>query len=341
MFLDNMADENSSDREIKVSEYLAEANPADELSHVLAYAHLKQTYQVSQAEYQKLTGVNERTLRSYISKNRKEYEEQLEASKPTNLIDPDNLQTTLTEEQLDQFIAVTIQKAISPEGTVADRKLLIELTGLKAEDIMNLSQVKNKSLKWHIKNNLSKLSKVMDTKQLGIMLQESPYLYHADKESKGNSKRFVDARFEDESFKLELMYWGMVFISMYNSNAHPDLDLLAKAVRINRLENNISEPMNMSDVKAFAKGKDIEQTAPKKATKAEIESLLKQLENEFGEEYSNARKSVKDVVKPPVFPEVEEIEAKSSKYFNELLVITSVEEELENLFKGKLKINNI
>ncbi|PGV52472.1 hypothetical protein [Bacillus sp. AFS037270] len=340
-FFENMADENSSDREIKIAEYLTENAPDDELSHVLAYAHLKQTYQVSQAEYQKLTGVNERTLRTYISRNRKEYEEQLEASKPTMQIDPDKLQSALTEEEFDQFIATSIQKAIGPDSTVADRKLVIEMFGIKAEDIKSFNQIKNRSLKWHIKNNLSKLSQVLDTRQLGIMLQESPYLYHADRESKGNSQRFIDTSLEDESFKLELMYWGMVFVSMYNSNAHPDLDLLANAVRINRLENGIKEPMNMSEVKAFAKGKDIEKTAPKKATKAEIESLLKQLEKEFGEEYSHARKTVKGVVKSPEFPEVEEIEAKSSKYFNELLVLTSVEEELEYLFNGKLKINNI
>jgi hypothetical protein len=334
--------QSEEDRQQKINEFLAESKPSDALSHVLAYAYLRAKYQVTQAEYNKLTGLNERTLRSYITKHREQYEAELAKHKPELTIDEDSLQTTLSEEQLDAFINNIIKRALSPNSSVREWEFLVNFTGLQAEDVLNLGQIKSKSLRWFIKGNLSKISKYMDTKQLGVMLQESPYTYNGDKESIGNTERFITASLEDESFKLELMYFGLLFLSLYNQKAHPDLELVATAVRLNRLEKGLQQPVNMTEVKKFAKGKDIEEQSNQSKLRKNIGELIKELEAVTGftantvlsDEYKQARENVSKALKAPDIPDFEEVEKKTSKYYWELLVLTSAEEELRAMLEG-------
>jgi hypothetical protein len=332
IILDAMKNEVKSDRESKLDDFFAGNKPSTDLEHTIAYAFLKQSYSVTQIEYSQLAGISDRTLRGHLQANKKAYEQELEKHKPQMMSDSDELSTTLSEEQLSQFVDNMVKSAIAPNATVRDREFLVNFTGLKAEDIMTLGQIKAKSLRWWIKGSLSKITKFMDTKQLGIMLNKSAYTYNGDIESKGNTQRFVNQSLEDELFKQELMYFGMVLLSLYNQKEHPDLEMLGTLVRVNKLEAGIKEPNakhQKYSIQDFAKGKDIEENAVSTINDAQLDAMLKEL--------GMVKEDLKDVVKAPPIPDKEIVEAKSSAYFEELLVLTSVEEEMQYMMnKTKL-----
>ncbi|MFC0235143.1 hypothetical protein [Fictibacillus phosphorivorans] len=328
-----------------IEEYVAQNNPTTPLDIALGFAYLKATAEVTQAEYSKVLGISDRSVRKYISDNKTEYDEEFakwEAEKVPE-VDIDNLSRTLTEEQLDKFIDGLVRAAISPNATVRERQQLIDFAGLTADDLLNLQAVKAKSIRWFIKQNLSNISHYMNTKELGITLQSSQYLYHGDKESVGNSKRFMSASLEDESFKLELMLAGLTFYSLYNSVEHPDLELMQTIVKLDRLEKGINEPMNMRELKGFAKGENIldqenktKTKASELATKKRLDELLVEIDNLTkhipkakkvnASDYRNATEKVVKLTKTPDLPDVEEVEKRATEHYEELQVLLSTED---------------
>ncbi|SID32886.1 Uncharacterised protein [Mycobacteroides abscessus subsp. abscessus] len=132
------------------------------------------------------------------------------------------------------------------------------------------------------------------------------------------------------------MYFGLLFLSLYNQKSHPDLDLMATIVRLNRLEAGINEPVKKFEVQKFAKGKDIEDKKLVPMTEKERKDLISNLKY-LGVDTDLYFKRTNDVVKPPVIPDVEEVEEKASEYFEELLVLASVEEQIQHwMNSGKL-----
>ena len=324
----------------KIEQYLTENKPTDAESHVVAFAFVKVMYGATQKAYAEATGINDRSLRNYISDNQELYEEELERLE--ELKDADSptadfsilANRAITEEMLDKFVDSLFKSAIS--GNARDKSLFIEWTGLTAEQVLTLQKNKAKSLRHWIKTEIGNVNQYMDTKSLGLMIETSPYIFRGNKDSKNNAQAFVDADLTDEGFKQELMYWGATFLSMMNNAEHPDLELLATAVRVDRLSKDIPEAFNKFEVKRYA---DADFT-PEKQNKTLDELLLELCELEHGkgsfkakEEYeeikSQQMQNVGKAVKPPKFDKAE-VKARASEYEDELKIILTAEEQMRH-----------
>ena len=324
-----------------IEQYIKGKAPDTELDIVLCMAEVKAKYNAVQNYTAKYFGISERTLKNYKAKFKAEFEARLEETMAEEVNDLAGINPNqfVSEEQTDKFFRVMYEKAVSPQGTARDRELYMEATGLSGRDYFHLQSVKANTLRWFIKQNLGKIGQYMDTKELGIMLQSSPYLYSGDKESAGNTERFIDKSLDDESFKLELMMAGLAFYSLYNGTQHPDLELLQTVVKLDRIEQNIKEPMNMNEVKDFAKGEDIVKDAPKAkdVDKTKIEALLQEIDeltssipkaNEVkASDYSEATNKINNIVRTTKLPEIEDVEAKVSEHYEELQVLLTAEEK--------------
>ncbi|RSK27469.1 hypothetical protein EJF36_11555 [Bacillus sp. HMF5848] len=320
----------------QMQEFLAEANPSTPEDIVLCFAYCKVHFEATQSQFSKEIGVSDRTLRKYISDNQTAFDEekaQQEATKEPEA-DVNNLARTLTNEQLDAFLQNLIQSAIKPSASTKDKQLLIDFAGLSGQDLLNLTAVKKRSLHWFIKEELSSISQYLDSRQLGIMLEESDKLYREDRESKENTQNFVDADISDESFRLELMYYGLLFMSLYNQTQHPDLELLQQAVRLDRIQKGKATPLNKRAVKLYAKGNSIKQDANKKPISDE---KIKQMYVEvFGKDEAEKMlsevRSAKQTTKPPEIDK-SDVKQRATEHQEELEILLSVEEEIQKMMR--------
>lgn len=329
---------NNEQKDRLVSDYIAEVQPSNPESHVLAFAYCKVNFECSQALYSKHAGFSDRGLREYISKNREMYDAEVikleeDKEKP---FDMTNISSrALTEAQLDKFIEVLYQSAI--KGNARDRQLLIDFSGLTATDVMNLTEVKTKSLRHWVKSHLKTIKHYLNVKTLGLMTESSKYIYRGDKKSGKNPQRYINAKLTDEDFKRELMYWGAVHLNLLNNVEHPETELLATAVRIDRISAGESEEFNIHAVKRYAKGKNI---SPDKKSSGSIEHLRGKLIETLGEDkaveaIATFRLS-KNTVKPPEFESVD-VQQRASQYEDELILLLSTEEEISYMLKNQLK----
>lgn len=327
----------------KIEEYIAEHKPNDAESHVLAYCFCKVYYSATQKQYAESAGFSDRLLRSYISDNRELYDGELERlqdikdadSPPTDFTIMAN--RTITDEMLDKFVDSLFKDALT--GNARSKQLFIDFTGLTSEQVLTLQKNKAKSLRYWIRENLGSISQFMDAKSLGLMIESSPYIHRGNKESANNAQAFVDADFTDESFAKELMYWGMVHLSLLNNVAHPDIELLSTAVRLDRIEAGVPETFNKYEVKQYAKGESISDVK-KTVTDTEMEQMLTEV---FGadeaEEIMFKRSLAKDTVKAPKVDKVS-VEQRASKHEDKLQVLLTTEEELRHMMQQTLKKAN-
>ncbi|KGP71512.1 hypothetical protein [Pontibacillus yanchengensis] len=317
-----------------IEEYFAEVMPSQAIEHAIAFGYVKGTdSQITQTMYSEKAGINSRTLRKYIAENKQAYEEELERAKENAEpeIDITSLDSrSLSEEQIDKFIEVLYQSAIT--GNARDRQLLIDFTGMTATDVMTFQNTKASSLRWFVKSTLSTISKHMDARALGINLAESSYLYRGDKSSNGNAQNFVNADLEDESFKLELMYWGMAFMSLYNQTEHPDIKLLEKAVRLERMEQETAQEINKAEVKKYEAGKDIKADKKPVSGEALYSKLSEIFSDEEIDEIRAKQQEANRVTKPPELDK-EKVEQRASQHEGKLEVLLSVEDELKAMMK--------
>lgn len=284
-----MAETEKSKKQI-VKDILEERQPgSSSLAHVLAFAYASGRYGISQEIYSEVAGFSSRTLRKYLATgdNRKEYEKELNRVAEDLKKEQGITKRQLTGSELDAFLDILIQKAIDPNGSTADRKLLSELVNISAEDLLTRQTTKQASLLWFIRNNLENVSTYLNPRELGIHLEESPYIYRETRESKGNSQRFIDNSVfstEDKpanpSYIVEVLYWGTLFLSLMNQQASPDLPLLGDTVRLARgADGKIKTARELGRVSRYAKGKNMfKRTTP--VTQAEVDKLLLELNSD-------------------------------------------------------------
>ncbi|WP_066047046.1 hypothetical protein [Robertmurraya korlensis] len=320
----------------KMEEYILEQSPTDPESHVLTFCYVQVMYQATQKQYANIIGISDRALRNYISNNQELYDEEkkrLQEIKEADSPSPDftlMANRTITEEQLDKFVDALFKSAIN--GNARDKALFIEFTGLTSEQVLTLQHTKAKSLRYWIKDMIQPISQYMDTKSLGMMIETSPYIFRGTKSSNKNAQRFVDTDISDESFKLELMYWGAAFLSMMNNEEHPDLELLATTVRLDRLSKDIPEAYNKYEVRRYAEA----DFTPKKPNKTfdelmlelfiEIDGAIKGKEEFEKWKIEHPPKAPK-AVKPPELDKAE-VELRASEYEDELEILLTVEDEI-------------
>ncbi|KUP06198.1 hypothetical protein Q75_09720 [Bacillus coahuilensis p1.1.43] len=328
------------DTEKLIQQYIENNKPTDALSHALTFAYCKVMFGAVQKTYAELAQISDRALRNYISDNREEFDTklvELEAEKEDEL-DLGSASLTaraLSEEQLDAFINNIFKRATSKDASVREWEFFLNFTGLQAQDVLNLQEAKAKSLRWWIKGELPSIKRYLNTKTLGLMTETSNIVYRGNKDSAKNAQAFVDADVQDETFARELMYWGAVHLSMMNNVEHPDLELLATAVRLDRLSKGSSEVYNKFEVKKYAEG----DFTPKKHTKSLDELLLELCIMDKGvtkgteefEELKTARvNNVAKAVKPPELDKAD-VQVRASKYEDELRVLLTAEEEIRHM----------
>lgn len=323
----------------QIESYIRDSAPSSAIDHAETFGYLKGLLDsgITQAIYSGIVGINDRTLREYINKHKKEYDEMLEQGKADadDKVDPANINTRLmSEEQIDAFVSSLYTQAI--KGSARDRQLLIDFTGMTANDVLGLQKSKETSLRWFIKANLSYIKKAVDTRDLGIQISESPYLYRGDKESSENKQTFVNLDLSEEAFKLELMYWGMVFMQIYNDQAHPDAELLSTALRISRLEDGTAQPINKTMAKRYAEGVNITKK-DKAVNPAELRAkLLEVFDPDKVEQMLLDMQGAKNVTKAPEIDPVR-IKQRATDLQDELEVLLTTQEEMQKIFNTKLK----
>lgn len=326
---------------------VTESSPSTPLDHALLFAFVRQTEGTTQVQYSKAVGISDRTLRKYLADHQKEYTEELaKHEKKEEEFDLSKMNRSLSEEQLDKFVNNIFERATAKDSTVREWEFLLNFTGLTASDVLSLREAKNRSLRWWIKGELSSISNYLDTKNMGVMLQSSEYLYRGDKGSMSNTQNFVNADVSDEIFMLEMAYQGMLFTSLYNNVAHPDLETLATAVRVNRLENGIQETFNKHEVSKYAKGKSISDSPNKPMTDEQLLEMFMMIHEDRAKaqeallSHKEAKLTASKVVKAPEVI-VPDVQMRASKYADELEVLLSVEEELMSMMrKSSIKNKN-
>ncbi len=333
-----------TDKQQIITAALNEVKPVDALSHAVLFAKLKGKELVTQKEYAEAAEISDRTLRGYIQKHRKEYEKALETAEAelAAKLNPLSSSRKLSESDLDVFISSLITAAISPTATVRDRSLLIDFAGLKSEDILSLSASKDRKLLWYVKNNLSTISKYLDSRSLGIMLEGSDLLNRDDTRDSHNKQNFIDSDISSEQFKLEMVYQGLLFGSIWNEAEHPDLSVVAAAVRLQRSVDSNTEQLSKGkyELKHYVAGKDVEETAAversEEETAAEIERLMLEIFDGNVKEYEESkarRKTFSEAVKPPKIDKAA-VRQRESEYSEDLKVIATFEEFKKDLFSN-------
>lgn len=306
---------------------------------VTAFAYAKVHWNATQKEFSEVAGFSDRLLRQHISKFKATFEQALdeyEQDAKADRYNADNLKgRQLSEEDLDNFVQGMIEAGSGKDATARDRELMANFFGIKAEDIVQLSQSKNNSLKWLIRSNLQNIKNIMDTKALGIALEESRYVYGGDNDN-SNLDNFVRADLSDPDFKAELMQFGLIFLSLYNNQAHADMNLLFQAVRLNNVTAGRTLPkQSKSRIKKYASGKNWRPTNTKQV---DVNTLAKELVESGTFSTLEANKLIADhnnaeaVVKAPEVDQ-QDIQERSSKYSEELEVLLTIEDELAKLFK--------
>ncbi|WP_017549367.1 hypothetical protein [Salinicoccus carnicancri] len=314
-------------------EFIEENKPTGSEQTALLHAYCKVHFGTTQEAYSKELGFSSRLLRTYISEHRELYDQELKTQEEIKApeYDPTSLNRSMTEEQLDKFVQNLIEQAIRPDASVRQQQLLIDFTGMSSNEVMNLQAMKQRSLRWFIKNELGSISKYLDTRDLGVMLNESTLLDLGTVETKGSRQKFVDTTISDEGLKLEALYYGMLFMSLYNQVEHPDLKLMQEALRLDRIERGTARPLNKREVRLYAKGKNVQKKERLKLSDAE---LVKKLSVVFDKK--EAKEIVKNrgtALKPTATPEVDPVEVKAgvSKHDKELQVILDTQEEISKM----------
>lgn len=269
-------------------EILEERQPGgSSLAHVLTFAYASARYGISQDIYSEVAGFSARTLRKHISNNRAEFDTEYQRVAEDLKKEQGITKRQLSGSELDAFLDILIQKAIDPNGSTADRKLLSELVSISSEDLLTRQTTKQASLLWFIRNNLENISTYLTPRELGLHIEESPYIYRETRESKGNSQRFIDNSVfstEDKpanpSYIVEVLYWGVIFLSLMNQQAHPDVNLLGDTVRLARAtDGKIKTARELRKVARYAKGKNMfKRTTP--VTAEEVDKLLLELNSD-------------------------------------------------------------
>lgn len=317
----------------QIEEFLQEEKPSSSVEYAENFGYLKGLLgkDITQEKYSEIAGINSRTLRKYIKENQKEYDASLalgqdHAEPSFDLTAADK--RTLSEEQIDKFVETLYQAAIS--GTARDRELLINFTGMNPQEVLRLQHSKATTLRWFIKENLSKLVGI-DPKDLGIHLYESELLDGGDKAGLNNAQTFINKSISDEGFKMELMLYGMLFLQMYNNKKHPDYPLVSAAARISRLEQGTAQPLNRRLVKQYAAGKDIKKNNKAVSTQQLKESLQAVYDPEQVDEMLLQMQEAKAVTAPPALDRLE-VQERATEYAEELEVLLTNEEEMRKLF---------
>lgn len=327
-----------AEKDKQIKGYIAEHQPNDAVAHVIAYAFCKVMYGATQKAYANEAGFSDRQLRQFISNNKELYEEELTRLEELDTDKPNFdilANRTITEEQLDNFVDALFKSAVS--GNARDKQLFIEFTGLTSEQVLTLNKNKAKSLRYWIRGELDSISSYIDTKTLGIMSESSELIFRGDKGSKNNTQNYINKDVADESFALELMYWGAVHLNLLNGVEHPDTSLLATAVRVDRLEKDVAETFNKAEVKKYAKGEAITEGI-KNVTEAEwIEKLSGTFSPEEIEDILYKKRMAQ--ASKPTAPEVvrADVEQRASKHEDELRVLLTAQEEMAQALKEMAK----
>lgn len=254
-----MADTEKERKQQVIKDVLAERQPSTPLAHAVVFALLSAQEGVTQKEYAEAIGLSDRSIRKYIAQHKAEYEAEFKrAEAELRQLQGRSRQKEMTGTQIDAFMDILIEKATSDTGTTQDRKLLIEFTGLNGADLIQRNAVKKSTLRWFILNNLSTLSSYLNTREMGINIEETDLLNREDKESENNVQNFTDSSiFSDPAFLRECAYFGLLFLSIYNEVEHPDLLLLGDAVRLERiLDGRGKTDVGLGKASRYAKAKD-------------------------------------------------------------------------------------
>lgn len=272
--------ETEKERKVRViKDVLEERGPGTPLAHAVVFALLSAQEGITQREYSEAIGVSDRTIRKYIAQHKAEYEAEFKrAEAELRQLQGRSRQKEMTGTQIDAFMDILIEKATSDTGTTQDRKLLIEFTGLNGADLIQRNAVKKSTLRWFIFNNIGTISSYLNTREMGIQLEETDLLNREDKESENNVQNFIDRSiFSDTAFLRECAYFGLLLISIYNETQHPDLELLGDAVRLERiLDGRGKSARELIGANRYAEGKDYyRRTAP--YSEDEIRAMLTDL----------------------------------------------------------------
>lgn len=324
----------------EIKEFIGQEQPQTPEEIVIAFAYAKVHWNATQKEFSEVAGFSDRLLRQHISKCKNTFNQALdeyEQDAKADRFNPDNLQgRQLSEEDLDKFVAGMIEAGSGRDATARDRELMANFFNIKAEDIVQLSQSKNNSLKWLIRGNLANIKNIIDTKALGISLEESRYIYDGDSNNISNLNNFINADLKDEEFKSELMQFGLIFLSLYNNKAHADMNLLFQAVRLNNVMTGRTLPkQSKSRIKKYVSGKNWRQ---KVAQPVDVDKLIQGFEETGAftkKEISTMSKNLnkaENVVKAPAIDQ-QDIKERTSKHSEELEVLLTIEDEIAKMYK--------
>ena len=206
--------ETEKERKVRViKDVLEERGPGTPLAHAVVFALLSAQEGITQREYSEAIGVSDRTIRKYIAQHKAEYEAEFKrAEAELRQLQGRSRQKEMTGTQIDAFMDILIEKATSDTGTTQDRKLLIEFTGLNGADLIQRNAVKKSTLRWFIFNNIGTISSYLNTREMGIQLEETDLLNREDKESENNVQNFIDRPFS----QTPLFYESVLILACYS-----------------------------------------------------------------------------------------------------------------------------
>ena len=306
----------------RVKSYLAEKgyNTNDDKELLRFTADVKVNLQATQEEIAEALGITARTLRNKITKDRAYYNACIEAFSSTDVQE----QTELSEDEMSTFVTNMIRLGTNPKSA-KDMQLFIEFFEISKQDVKSILEVKKSSFRrWYKDASLD----YMDRREIATVLESmSDVLYMGNKETQGSTQNFIDMDIEDDLTKLQLMYSGLLFMSLFNQVEHPALPYLGQLTRLEQVKQGKDKKVNKQSIRELAN------IPTPKLTSKEMASVLK---SELG--FTDSQ--IDDILNAPKqqakvsLPDKEQVKVEAKGYKEELDVFLTAQEEIENMIKG-------
>ncbi|MBE2978950.1 hypothetical protein [Priestia megaterium] len=306
-----------------VKSYLDEKsyNLNDDKELLRAMADVKVNMDANQNEIAEAIGITARTLRNKITKDRAYYNSCIEEFSSTDVQE----QTELSEDEMSTFVTNMIRLGTNPKSA-KDMQLFIEFFEISKQDVKSILEVKKSSFRrWYKDASLD----YMDRREIATVLESmSDVMYMGNKETQGATQNFVDMDIEDDLTKLQLMYSGLLFMSLFNQVEHPALPYLGQVLRLEQIKQGKYKELNKKNIKELAQFKS------PKTVWSETSKLLFQKDmgwtDEQLEDFLNAPSKQAKVE----LPDKEQVKIDKEKHADKFNVFLTAQEEIENMIKG-------
>jgi hypothetical protein len=204
----------------------------DKAQAVQCLAHCQAVFEgVTQEDFSEVAGVSARTLRDWKKDYLDLYNEAYDRYTPEpELVD---VKVEIEEDALESVYANLLSRLQNPKTATKDLAQILQYFNISGAELRQYASIRNKSLRGFLSDNTKALIPDEETAQLvKSIIAESNYLYKGTPNSLGNTAKAQEMDLDNPLVKLELMTFGMLFVSLFNGATMPHFKHHAETLRL-------------------------------------------------------------------------------------------------------------